>query len=77
MLKGNINNSFVLNKIEVALGWDANPSTCHVVSCKLRDEGLHIFLGVVGFCMKDNGEDPFKSIYVNVFVDDMNEGNDI
>lgn len=26
--------------------------------CKmLRDEGLHTFLGMIGYCMKDNGEE--------------------
>ena len=33
----------------------------HVVSCKrLRDEGLHTLLGMVGCCMKDNGKEHFE-----------------
>lgn len=41
---------------------------------KLRDEGLHTFKDIVGYCMKDNGEDRFKFVHHNVSACDMNEG---
>ena len=64
MLKGNFRNLLVLNKkIKVALGCHVDPLTGHVVSCKkLRDEGLHTFGGMVGYCMKDNGQDHFEKM---------------
>jgi hypothetical protein len=58
-VKGDLSGLLVLNNtIKVALGWAANPPTCHEASCKkLRDESLHNFLGLVGYCMMDIGED--------------------
>jgi hypothetical protein len=55
IVKGNVGSVLVLNKkIKVCLGWDPSPPTCHVVSCeRLRDEGLHAFLGMVGYCMHE------------------------
>ena len=46
----------MLNKnMRVCLGLDESPLTRHVVSCKkLRDEGLHTFKGMIGYCMHDN-----------------------
>ena len=39
-----------------------------VVSCKrLRDEGLHTFLGIVEYYMTDNGEKHFEFVHHNVF----------
>ena len=58
----------------MCLGWDVSPLTGYVVSCKkLRDEGLHTFKGMVGYCMKDNGEKHFEFVHHNLSLDDMNE----
>lgn len=47
-----------------------------IVSCKkLRDEGLHTFGGMIGYCIKDNGEDHFEFLHYNMSEDDMNEEN--
>lgn len=44
-------------RIRVALGWEDVSLIGHVVSRnKLRYEGLYTFLGMVGYCMKDNGK---------------------
>ena len=43
-------------------------------SCKnLRDEGLHtlFFLGLVGYYMKNNGDDHFEFVHHNIFAKDM------
>lgn len=54
------------------LGLDEYPSTRHVVSYrKLGDEGFHTFLGMVGHCMKDSGEDCFEFAHHNVSFDDI------
>lgn len=66
VVKGNFTSLVVLNKnIKVCLGWDASPMTGHVVSCKkLRDKGLHCtFLGMVGYCVKENGEEHFEFMH--------------
>ena len=75
-VKGNFANLVVLNKkIKVCLGWDERPPTSCVVSCKkLRDEGLHTFKGVIGYCMKDNGEESFEFVHHNISAEDMNDG---
>jgi hypothetical protein len=67
VMKGNFSSLLMLNKnIKVYLDWDLNPPMSHVVSCKdLRDESLHKFKGMVGYCMKDNGEEHFEFIHHN------------
>ena len=47
----------------------------HVLSYKrLRDESLHTFLGMVGYCMKDNGVEHFEFVHCAVSMEDMNVG---
>ena len=72
---GNFTSLPVLNKkIEVYLGWYASPLMGHVVSCKkLGDEGLHTLKGVIGYYMKDNGEEHFEFVHHNVLLEDMND----
>ena len=44
----------------------------HVVSCKrLRDEGLHTCLGVVGYCMKDDEEEHVEFVHHNASAEEM------
>ena len=54
-VKGNFIILEVLSKkIKVCLGWNVSHVMGHAISCKrLRDEGLHTFLGMVGYCTKD------------------------
>lgn len=75
MVKGIFNSPPVFNKkIKVCLRWHENPPTFYVVSCKkLRDEGLHTFLGMVGYCMKENGEEHFEFMR-HCVGNDMNKG---
>ena len=55
------------------MGWDVSPPMGHVVSCKkLRDKGLHTFKGMIGYCMKNNGNKYFEFVHHNVSADDMN-----
>ena len=76
MVKENFSSLLVLNKkIKVCLGWDVSSPTDHVVPCKkLRDEGLHTFKGMLGYCMKDNGEAHFEFVHHNILADDMSDG---
>ena len=44
-----------------------------VVPCeRLKDDGLHTFLGMIGYCMKDNGKEHIEFVHHN--TDDTNEG---
>lgn len=54
VLKGNFTSLPMLNKkIKICLGWEESPLICRVVSCNyVRDNSLHTFLGMVGYCMK-------------------------
>lgn len=46
----------------------------HTVYCKwLRNDGLHTFLGMVGYCMKKNGEEHLEFVHLHVLVEDMND----
>jgi hypothetical protein len=76
VVKENFTSLLVLNKkIKVCLGWDESSPTCNVVSCKkLRDEGLHTIKAMIGYCMKDSGEEHFEFVHHNVSVEDMNDG---
>lgn len=58
VVDGNFTSLLVLNKqIKVCLRWDVSPHKAHVVSCeKLREVGLHTFMGMVSYCRKDNGK---------------------
>lgn len=50
------------------------PPMDHMVYCKwLRNDGLHTFLGMVGYCMKNNGEEHLEFVHLNVLVEDMND----
>ena len=70
VFKGNFSNLPMLDKkINVALVWDANPPLRHVVCCKnWTCKGLHNFLCMVGYSMKDNGEHHFEFVHYNVFA---------
>ena len=76
VVKGNFSSLPVLSKkIKICLGWDVSPLMDHVVPCKkLRDEGLHTFKGMLGYCMKDNGVGHFEFVHHNILADDMNDG---
>lgn len=76
MVKGNFSSFPVLSKkIELCLGWDECPLMGHDISCKrLRDEGLHTSLGMVGYCRKVNGKKHFEFVHHNVSIHDMNNG---
>ena len=69
VVKGNFSSPLVLKKkIKVGLGWDKSPPTGHVVSCKKwRDESLHTFLGMVGYCLEDNKEEHFEFLLQQCF----------
>lgn len=72
VVKGNFTSRRVLNKkFKVCLGWDGMevPPPVMVVSFKrLRDEGLHIFEGMVEYCTKDNKEEYFEFVHHNVLA---------
>ena len=72
IMKGNYISLLVSNKkIKVCFGCDES----HVVSCEcLRNEDLHTFLGMVGYCMKDNGEERLEFVHINCVHEELNEG---
>lgn len=62
-------------KMKVCLSWDVSPRTGHVVFCKkLRDEDLHSFKGMIGYCVKGNGEEHYECVHDNVSANDTNDG---
>jgi hypothetical protein len=76
VVKGNFCSLSVLDKkLKVCLGWDESPPMGHVVTSKrLRDEGLHTFLSMVDYYMKDNRGKHFEFAHHDVIADDTNEG---
>lgn len=40
--------------------------------CLLQEEVMQTFLGMVGYCVKDNGEECYEFVHHNISSDDMN-----
>lgn len=60
--------------MKIALGWDQISPGWHAGLCKrLRGEGLHTLLGMVGYCMKDNEVEHFEFVHHNASYEDLNE----
>ena len=76
IVKGNFSGLLVLNKkVEGLFGIRCESSNGHVVSCKkLMNEDLHTFKGMIGYYMKDNGEDHFEFVHHNVWADGIYDG---
>jgi len=67
----------VSKRIKTHLGWDkpgAAPMGHHILTKTLRNTGLHTFIGMLGYCIKDQGEDHFDCVHHNVTDEQMKEG---
>ena len=52
------------------MGCESSYGSC----CFMQEvEGLHIFIGMVGYCMNDNREENFEYVHNHVSSQDMNE----
>lgn len=76
VVKGNFNSLPMLNK-KSRLLWGgmqihAWGTLKFIRNYKMRD--YISFLGRMGYCVKDNGEEHFEFVHHNVSIDDMNEG---
>ena len=57
------------------IGWDCTKPFGGVVLCrKLQNKELHIFHGMIGYCMKDVMKEHFETIDHNILVEDINIG---
>ncbi|KAI5077190.1 hypothetical protein GOP47_0007014 [Adiantum capillus-veneris] len=62
-------------KLKSYLGWDKEGSAGANILCRaLKQKNMHTFQGMVGYCMKDEGEPHFQKLTHNVTVDDINKG---
>ena len=54
--------------VEVYLRWDKGeaPSSSHVLVKRLSGVGLHTYVGMLGYCIKDKGEDHFEVVHNNI-----------
>ena len=72
--------AIMVNKlIRTYLGWnkDQNPPTGHHILTKaLRNTGLHTYVRMLGYCLKDKGEIYFQCIYRNVTPEEFTEGEE-
>jgi hypothetical protein len=65
--------------IRTYLGWnkDQNPPTGHHVLMKaLRNTGLHTYVGILGYCLKDKGKIHFQCVHRNVTPEEIIEGEE-
>jgi hypothetical protein len=62
--------------IKKYLGWDVGsaPVGHHVLTKKLASIGIHTYIGMLGYCVKDRGEDYFEVVYNNVTDAKLVEG---
>ena len=62
--------------VKVYLGWDKGeaPSGSHVLVKRLSGVGLHTYVGMLGYCIKDKGEDHFEVVHNNITDEDLIAG---
>ena len=60
------------------LGWNIKkPSPGAKITCRsLKGDGLHTWHGLIGYCMKDLGQQHYQEIMHNVSADDVSLGQD-
>lgn len=56
------------------MGLGSSHKSCCFFYKRLRDEHFYTFLGMVGYCMKDNTEEHFEFVHHDVSTENMNEG---
>ena len=69
--------TMVSKLIKTYLGWNdvkKAPGGHHILTKTLRNTGLHTFIGMLGYCIKDKGEDHFQCVRKNVTHEQMEEG---
>ena len=59
--------------VKVYLGWDKGegPSNSHVLVKKLNQIALHTYVGMLGYCTKDRGEDHLEVVHNNISDDEL------
>ena len=62
--------------MKVYLGWDKGeaPSSSHVLVKRLSRVGLHTYVGMLGYCIKEKGEDHFEVVHNNITDEDLTTG---
>ena len=62
--------------VKVYLRWDKGeaPSGSHVLVKRLSGVGLHTYVGMLGYCIKDKGEDHFEVVHNNITDEDLIAG---
>ena len=62
--------------VKVYLGWDKGetPSGSHVLVKRLSRVGFHTYVGILGYCIKDKGEDHFEVVHNNITDEDLRAG---
>ncbi|KAL2607409.1 hypothetical protein R1flu_025982 [Riccia fluitans] len=62
-------------EIKEVIGWESNPPVGGSVCLKsLREKGLHIVIGLIGYCLKDEGAAHFKFYSKNITEEQKAEG---
>jgi hypothetical protein len=54
------------------LGWDKDAPFGHFLQCKSLKQVLHIYLGMLDYCLKDSHESHFQFVERDVNVDEKN-----
>ena len=66
--------AMVSKLIKTYLGWNdvkKAPVGHHILTKTLHNTGLHTFIGMLGYCIKDKGEDHFQCVHKNVTPEQM------
>ena len=69
--------TMVSKLIKTYLGWNDVKKALighYILTKTLCNIGLHIFNGMLGYCIKDKGEDHFQCVHKNVTLEQMEEG---
>ena len=59
--------------VKVYLGWDKGEATSssHILVKRLSGVGLHTYVGMLGYCIKDKGEDYFEVVHNNITDEEL------
>ena len=62
--------------LKTYLGWEKgqSPPNSHILVKKLKEVELHTYIGMIGYCVKDKGEQHFDVIHNNITKDELEAG---
>jgi hypothetical protein len=71
--------SMMSKLIHTYLGWNKDqnpPARHHILTKAIQNTGLHTYVGMLGYCLKDKGEIHFQCVHRNITPKEIAEGEE-